>query len=112
MAAFLVAVQMPTASATWQFTFVNNSGKTVDMFFAAENSASGWGNNIFDTNPVHNGSSVGIKLGSDARYWKFKVIFQDGSSKYWTGVDMHKRWTKMIIKRDNQSKAGYSVVYN
>ena len=101
LAAFLVTATQSSVSAVWQqFDFVNQSGKTVDMFFVAENNAKSWGNNIFDTTPVYNGGAVGIKLGSNARYWKFKVIFQDGSSKYWTGVDMRRSWTRMILKRD------------
>jgi hypothetical protein len=105
LAAFLVTATQTSAEATWQFDFINHSGKTVDMFFAAENNAKSWGNNIFDTTPVYHNGAVGIRLGSNARYWKFKVIFQDGSSKYWKGVDMRASWTRMILKRDR-------VVYN
>ena len=95
-----------TAEAGKHFTFVNQSGKTIDMFFANANSQDGWGLNIFDTTPVYNGGSVGINLGQNARYWKFKVVYNDGSSTYWTDIDTQ-GWSVMTIRRNGSKYTMY-----
>lgn len=67
------------------FELVNNTGKDIVHVYVSPTSTNDWQEDVLGKDILENGDSVTITFsgGEKATYWDIKVVYEDGSGRYW-----------------------------
>ena len=103
--AILSAIGMgaaPARAANQDFTLFNQTGYQIDKVYVSSSGTSSWEEDIMGSGTLGNGESVAISFekGSRGCSYDLKVVYNDGESAVWNGLDLcsisnvHIHWNK------------------
>lgn len=88
-AAFAAA---PALAGTQDFTILNNTGYQIDQVYVSASSKDEWEEDVLgrDTLPDDERTRIRFDRDEEACLWDLKVVYQDGESSEWQGINLCK----------------------
>lgn len=86
------------------FELVNGTNDVISYVYVSPSNAADWQEDVLNTGVLGIGDSVNITFpnGEKAKYWDVKVVFDNGSERYWEGFDL-KSISSIKIKADGSA---------
>ena len=107
IALLLTLMLSSTAFAGAQdFTLVNQTGKHITHVYVSPHNVNDWQEDVLGQEILGNGDSVEITFsgGERAAIWDIKVLFEDGSGRFWENFNLK---TISVITLKSNGRASY-----
>lgn len=88
--AMVVAMASVAFAGAQDFTLTNNTGYDIYVVNVSSSSSDSWEEDLLGSQILPYGSSISITFDNRTgdRYWDIQAVFGDGSSLYWTAIDL------------------------